>query len=83
MKDSEGYALFEIADDGVGMDEVRLAEILRKSQEYRKPGERSETGVGLMNINKRLTALYGYGLDIRSCIGKGTQVSFRIPKRKG
>lgn len=36
-------------------------------------------GVGLKNINRRLKLFYGEGLHIKSEVGKGTAVSFRIP----
>lgn len=36
-------------------------------------------GVGLKNINRRLKIFYGKGLHIKSEVGKGTEVSFRIP----
>ncbi|WP_035154960.1 ATP-binding protein [Cohnella thermotolerans] len=39
-------------------------------------------GVGLANIDRRLRALYGAGLDILSTPGRGTIVTIRIPGRK-
>jgi two-component system sensor histidine kinase YesM len=65
----------EIADDGVGMDPSRLAE-LRGGV---KPAEGH--GYGLRNIDRRLKIRYGlpYGLDYESERGRGTRVTVRIP----
>lgn len=70
--------LFEVADDGEGMEE----ETLRKLQEslLRVP-EGDNTGIGLRNVNERIKLKYGetYGLSIRSQFGQGTIVSVRLP----
>ena len=46
-----------------------------------KPGKRGLTGIGLPNIHKRLTGLFGegYGLAIDTEIESGFRVSLRIP----
>lgn len=70
--------LFEVADDGQGMEE----ETLRKLQAslLRAP-EDDNTGIGLRNVNERIKLKYGeaYGLSIRSRSGQGTIVTVRLP----
>lgn len=66
-----GEACIEIKDDGVGIEEKRLEMILTD--------ERSDQGVGMLNINHRLRRLYGTGLEITSEVGIGTCVKFVIP----
>lgn len=66
---SEG-SYIEIEDDGVGIDNEKLASLLTEDE--------SSQGVGLRNINNRLLRLYGRGLDIISEAGHGTCVSFMI-----
>ncbi|MGG0292385.1 ATP-binding protein [Bacillus pacificus] len=61
-----------IADDGVGMTEEKIKEILIK-----KPNQKQ--GIGLLNTDARLKQLYGTGLEIKSELGKGTIVSFQVP----
>ncbi|WP_027625227.1 LytS/YhcK type 5TM receptor domain-containing protein [Clostridium lundense] len=67
----ENSLVFEIQDDGIGMDEDKLKVI------YKKSG-----GIGLKNVNERLKLLYGQNctLKIKSMKNKGTLVSFVIPK---
>jgi two-component system sensor histidine kinase YesM len=65
----------EVADDGVGMEPSRLAELRRgvKAAEGH--------GYGVRNIDRRLKIRYGlpYGLEYRSERGRGTRVTMRIP----
>jgi len=63
---------FEVKDNGIGMNEEKLSSLF-----IEKAGS-----VGLLNINSRLTRLYGKGLDIQSEPGIGTIVSFEIPKEE-
>lgn len=59
-----------VADDGVGMEERLLKQVLEdQSGAY---------GIGLRNTNRRLNQIYGKGLDIASVPGQGTVISFRI-----
>ncbi|MDF2724231.1 MAG: histidine kinase [Paenibacillus sp.] len=63
----------EVADDGVGMDELRLRQLL--------DGEpRASSGVGLQNINRRLKFEYGRQLHITSEWNVGTTVVILIPR---
>ncbi len=60
-----------VTDNGRGIPNVKLEKLLASDN----------TGsVGLRNIHSRLTRLYGKGLSIRSEVGKGTVVSFKIPR---
>lgn len=63
-----------VADNGQGMDRDTVRSLLREA-----PGRQR---IGLVNVNQRLTALYGpYNrLRITSRPGRGTIVSFRIRK---
>ncbi|GBF75627.1 hypothetical protein PA598K_04046 [Paenibacillus sp. 598K] len=61
-----------VSDDGVGMDKDQVSAILDHTR------ERSEGGVGLINIHRRLLNLHGEGLVIESVKGEGTRVRFGI-----
>ena len=68
---SGGDLLLIVEDNGAGMDEKALKEILKK-----------ETGgYGVRNVHERilLYAGEGYGLFFESCKGKGTAVTVRLP----
>jgi len=62
-----------VKDNGVGMKEEKVADILLNP---------ISKGIGLRNTNRRLKQMYGKGLIIQSSIGKGTFVSFQIPKKE-
>lgn len=66
--------LIEVIDDGMGIEEERLKDVLR-------PGVGSGNGVGMANVHARLQGLYGeeYGLKIKSEPGEGTTVRMRLP----
>jgi len=67
----DGFALIEVSDDGIGMDEDKIARLL----DWANRGK----GIGVANTHRRLTQLYGQGLLIRSVPGEGTTVSFLVP----
>jgi two-component system sensor histidine kinase ChiS len=60
---------FSVMDDGVGMDQEQVEDLLAGSR----------PGVGLVNIHKRLLRYYGQGLKIISNPGQGTTIAFFIP----
>lgn len=64
-----------VTDDGVGMSQKKVKEILDMKLSI-------EDGVGVKNTNRRLFHLYNQGLQIDSKLGEGTTVSFRIPKQQ-
>ncbi|MGG1518706.1 ATP-binding protein [Paenibacillus oryzisoli] len=64
-----------VEDDGVGMDEGRVRQLL-------DPAAKGRSGIGLWNTNRRLKQMYGAGLTIHSRPGEGTQVSFQFVKRQ-
>lgn len=70
-----GFTLVEVRDDGKGLEEVEVRQLL--DQPIRRNG-----GIGLSNTNRRLMQMYGKGLSIYSEPDKGTTVSFIIPDRK-
>lgn len=73
VSESDGYWHFVVADDGVGIPPERLQTLLD-----RVVTDESQ-GVGLLNINKRLTYEYGISLQLESTSGHGTKVTVRIP----
>ncbi|OOC64071.1 hybrid sensor histidine kinase/response regulator [Paenibacillus ihbetae] len=58
-----------VQDDGVGMDEAQLQQLLDRRAEH--------AGVGLINTDLRLKRHFGTGLHIKSTLGEGTEVTFR------
>jgi len=70
-----GDIRFTIVDDGPGMDEQQLANILETSSSS------TYSGYGVKNIHSRLKLCYGegYGVSYESQTGCGTSVTLRIP----
>ncbi|MDN4068928.1 sensor histidine kinase [Paenibacillus vini] len=68
--------IFTIHDDGVGMDEERLASL----NQSLKDGKTDKFGIGLRNVNERVRLHYGEnsGLVVSSRLGEGTIVTLRI-----
>ncbi|MMZ64402.1 Histidine kinase-, DNA gyrase B-, and HSP90-like ATPase [compost metagenome] len=64
-----------------GHDKAPLTQTMSKLQSERTKG----TGIGLVNIDKRLKMKYGsqYGLQVDSTLGKGTIVTIIFPSTLG
>lgn len=65
--EKEDRLVFEVEDDGKGMEEKMRASLLT---------ETSGVGIGLLNVHKRIELYYGkgYGLEIESKVNQGTRV---------
>lgn len=79
-KIKEDRMIFEIIDNGVGMEQSQVKEMLHVNTDK----GRHFTGIGIQNVNDRIQLLYGkeYGVVISSNIGKGTIVTITLPKMK-
>lgn len=74
----ENYFIICVEDDGIGIDEKRLAQI----QEEIKNGVRTGDGIyGLYNVNERIRLNFGeeYGITIESIYGEKTVVRIKLP----
>lgn len=67
--------LFKVTDDGIGMSQEQVAELLKN-----EPSDR--TGIGIKNVNDRLRIYFGpqYGMSIDSVPDEGTTVTIRMPR---
>ena len=63
-----------IEDDGPGMDPEFARTVLA--------GEGGSDGLGMINVDRRLRAVYGpaYGLVVETAPGAGTRVTVRMPR---
>ena len=69
-------AIISIEDDGVGMDEEKVQNILKRNVNR-------SSGVGVINTDQRLKRHFGTGLHIKSKSGQGTTISFMVMLDKG
>jgi sensor histidine kinase YesM len=81
IKDRGNYVLIEIEDDGMGMPQEKIKQII---EEHPIEIEGHSTGIGFSNVVKRLRLFYGFDdvIDIESKIGLGTKVSLKIRKKR-
>ncbi len=68
------YLIVCISDDGLGIEKEMISSLLN--------GKSKGTGIGIINVHRRLTALYGCGLQIESEPGNGTKVIMRLPLKE-
>jgi signal transduction histidine kinase len=73
-EDRNGYVRISVKDNGVGIDEEKIQNILS--------GELKKGSVGIRNINRRLIVLYGKGINVTKCEEGGTKVEFIIPYKQ-
>lgn len=73
VREDEDSILFEIEDNGAGMEKERVQEITSYQSK----------GYGVRNVCERIRVLYGAAGSVRvdSSPGKGTKVTIRIPKK--
>ena len=66
--------VFEVEDNGVGMEQEKAQTILTKKSK----------GYGIRNVNERIKLLYGreYGMKVHSVVGEGTRVVVIMPAIK-
>ena len=77
-KQDDGWLLFSVEDNGIGMKAEQLNAI-RKQQDFSPQAAQS---YGLYNVNKRLELYYNRTdlLEIHSVYNEGTNVTIRIPE---
>jgi len=72
----DDYLVFEVEDDGLGMNEDTIRNVLYEDAD--------ENGVGLHNVHERIRLMYGdeYGLSIESEIEEGTIIRYKLPRNE-
>ncbi|MBT2680375.1 histidine kinase [Bacillus sp. ISL-35] len=82
VKDMIEYVLVRIIDDGIGMPDEIITQILLERQ-VQSAGH--STGIGFSNVVKRLRLFYERDdvIHIESSVGSGTTVLLKIPKQRG
>jgi sensor histidine kinase YesM len=80
--DNNQYVMVQIEDDGMGMSEEKMTQILMERQVQT---EGHSTGIGFSNVVKRLRLFYERDdvIEIESIVGNGTAVLIKIPKQRG
>lgn len=73
----EDKLVFQIYDDGLGMDENQVKELLNRNED----DSMEEHGYGISNVNRRIKVYMGeeYGVEILSQKNVGTNVKITMP----
>ena len=76
-KDAGEHIQFKVTDNGKGIPEAELAELIRRIN-----GKQAGESIGLYNVQSRIRLYFSekYGLTIESEVGRGTTVTLTIPK---
>lgn len=78
----EKYLMMTVTDDGIGISEEMLSEINEfiNDMSFNLDQTRGKS-IGLRNVNLRIKMTCGdeYGIEIKSVIGKGTKVIYKLP----
>ena len=81
---TEDRLIICVSDDGVGMDEEKLAALNRKlgrANDSLNSSEEEKGGIALVNVNNRIHLIFGdeYGMHVYSVPQRGTDVEITIP----
>ncbi len=79
----ENVDLITVSDTGIGIDKDDLDKIFRIDVHHTTPGTNNEPGTGLgLILVKELVEKHGGEIKIESEKGKGTNITFTLPKKK-
>lgn len=80
-REEEGMLVFNISDDGCGMDRDTLDRLNDSLRREIPPDKGIEGGIGLKNVHQRIRLHYGVssGLEVASERGAGTSVRLSLP----
>lgn len=70
----DNFLILRVADDGRGIDEETL-----KLLESGAKADKNRHHIGISNIKKRLSYIYGDAAELEITTGGGTQITIRIP----
>ena len=80
VQPENGYALLEVADDGIGIPEEHQRRVFERFYRVDKSHSRASGGTGLgLSIVKHAAALHHAEIELKSEVGKGTTIAVRFP----
>jgi len=75
-----GWYILEVRDDGIGISETQLSEIMKPFHQERNEYQADGSGTGLgLAIADNLMRLHGATIEIDSRLGEGTRVQLVFP----
>ncbi len=80
----DGRAVIGVEDTGCGIPETAQNRVFDEYVQLGNSARNREKGLGLgLSIVRRLTALLGVDLEIRSVVGHGTSMTLSLPEAEG
>lgn len=81
VRSCENVIIFEVKDNGKGMDDATIKRVLTEES----VNHRGLNKIGIFNVNNRIKLTFGedYGIQIESVLGEYTLVRATIPMVKG
>jgi two-component system, sensor histidine kinase and response regulator len=75
----DNYAVFEIEDSGIGIEEAQIPRLFKKFHQLNRNFDRDYEGMGLgLAITQQLVELHGGSIEVDSSIGSGSTFTVRI-----
>ncbi|MDZ5472295.1 histidine kinase [Bacillus sp. 31A1R] len=83
---SDGIAVIEITDNGIGMNPEQCDQLntrIQCEQENAQYSFKDGNGIGVRNVNERIKLYYGneYGVSVTSKEGEFTTVTIKVPSK--
>ena len=78
--------MFEVRDNGVGMDERRLTDVRQQLLDVDNSTDEEKSSIGLANVHQRIRLYFRddcYGVRIQSIQGQGTTITVQLPAVDG
>ncbi len=73
------YAIFEIEDSGIGIEEEQIPRLFKKFHQLNPNYDRNYAGIGLgLAITQQLVELHGGWIDVDSILGSGSTFTVRV-----
>jgi two-component system, sensor histidine kinase and response regulator len=77
------YAVFEIEDSGIGIDEEQIPRLFKKFHQLNPNYDRNYDGMGLgLAITQQLVELHGGWIDVDSVLGSGSTFTVRVASQQ-
>lgn len=79
IKEENDKVNIRIIDNGVGIEREKIEDM----RMIKKSSSKGLSGIGINNVNDRIKLIYGneYGIEIKSELGKGTEIIISLPKK--
>jgi two-component system, sensor histidine kinase and response regulator len=77
------YAVFEIEDSGIGIEEEQIPRLFKKFHQLNPNYDRNYAGMGLgLAITQQLVELHGGWIDVDSVLGSGSTFTVRVASQE-